>query len=98
MVFKSLNVLTPEYPLSKLFVKLSDITEYQSRDSVNKHTFPLPHTNFLKNGCSYGGAVLGTAYLKDSLSTRMQRGPCLRFRMIRNLHYSRLLMYRDYSG
>ena len=57
MVFKSLNGLTPEYPLSKLFVKRSSITEHQSRDPVNKLAFPLPHTNFLKNSCSYGGAV-----------------------------------------
>ena len=64
MVFKSLNGLTPEY-LSKLFVNRSDVTEYLSRDSVNKLAVPLPRFNVLRNSFSDRGWGLWNSLPSD---------------------------------
>ena len=56
MVFKSLNVLVPEYPTSK-FIKRNE-SNYSLRDSVNKLVVPFPRTNYLKNSFIYSGATL----------------------------------------
>ena len=47
MVYRSLNVLVPEY-LSSKFLKRNG-TRYSLRDSENKLVVPLPRTNYLKN-------------------------------------------------
>ena len=57
MVYKSLNGLAPDYLRSR-FVERSTITGYSLRNTEDKHTVPLPRTNFLKNSFRYSGAVL----------------------------------------
>ena len=57
MVYKSLNGLTPDY-LSFKFVDRSSVSNYPLRNTEGKLAIPQPHTNYMKNGFSYSGAVL----------------------------------------
>ena len=63
MVYKSLNVLTPNY-LSSRFIQRSDvITSYNLRNSETKLAIPLPRTNYYKNSFGCSGAVLWNSLL-----------------------------------
>ena len=56
MVFKSLNVMVPEYLTSKFVTR--NVSNYAQRDSANKLVVPFPRTNYMKNSFSYSGATL----------------------------------------
>ena len=57
MVYKSLNVLVPDY-LQPLFNHRNSVTNYTLRDTEGKLTVLTPRTNYLKNSFGYSGAVL----------------------------------------
>ena len=71
MVYKSLNGLTPDY-LKSMFTDRSATSTYSLRNCEGKLALPLPRTNFLKNSCSYSGAVLW-----NSLPTSLQKAQTL---------------------
>ena len=59
-VYKALNRLAPDY-LSSKFMQRSDIfNPYNIRDSKNKLSVPLPHTNYYRNSFCYTGLFCGT--------------------------------------
>ena len=55
MVYKSLHVLTLEYPSSELE---RPKTTNKLRDTKNSLNVPSPRTNYYKNSFSYSGVIL----------------------------------------
>ena len=81
MVYKSLNGLAPNYLRSK-FVYHSSIINYSLRDTNDKLAVPFPHTNFMKNGFSYSGALLWSSLpieLQQAKSLGALRTGCKQF-------------------